>query len=104
MTQEEYLYMTTTGWKSGNLHEIEIWFVEYESAYYIVAEYGNKAHWVQNLQHNSAIQLRVGPRSGPGQGRIVDSDSEAALVARVKAAMEAKYAWGDGLIVELQWD
>jgi hypothetical protein len=26
--QIPYLYLTTTGWKSGRPHEIEIWFTE----------------------------------------------------------------------------
>ena len=36
--EPEFCYVTTTGWKSGKPHEIEIWFVSHAGAYYIVAE------------------------------------------------------------------
>ncbi len=38
------LYLTTTGWKSGRPHEIEIWYTEWEGRYYVVAERGGQAH------------------------------------------------------------
>lgn len=100
--KEVFLYITSTGWKSGNSHEIEIWFVEYEGAYYSVSEHGEKSHWVQNIRRNPAVTIRLEGVTGPGMGRVIDPATEPKLAAAVKAAMEAKYKWGDGTIVEVK--
>ena len=97
----EFLYVTTTGWKTGKPHEIEIWYVEHKGHYYIVSEHRERSHWVQNIQHNPAITVRVGDETFSGTGRVVDA-SETDLVAAVAQKMDAKYQWSDGLIVELR--
>ncbi|NLF78022.1 MAG: nitroreductase family deazaflavin-dependent oxidoreductase [Chloroflexi bacterium] len=102
MTEElQYAYVTTTGWKSGNPHTIEIWFVAYDGRYYIVSEHRERSHWVQNIRRNPAIAFRVGDRHFRGRGRVVDPAAEPELAAAVCALMDAKYDWSDGLIVEL---
>jgi deazaflavin-dependent oxidoreductase (nitroreductase family) len=102
MANTEYLYLTTTGWKSGQAHEIEIWYVEHGGAYYLIAEHGEKAHWVQNIHHQAQIMIRLGDWSGPGTGRTIDRQAEPELAAAVAAKMQAKYQWSEGLIVELR--
>lgn len=97
----QYLYLTTTGWKSGKAHEIEIWFVALDGRYYLVAEHRERAHWVRNIQHGPAIRFRVGEQTYAGMGRTVSDADEPDLAARVKALMDRKYKWSDGLIVEL---
>jgi len=99
--EAQYLYLTTTGWRSGNLHTIEIWFVAHDGRYYLVSEKHEQSHWVQNIRHNPAVTLRVGEITCPGTGRIVDPAQEPGLAAVVSALMDAKYEWSDGLIVEL---
>jgi deazaflavin-dependent oxidoreductase (nitroreductase family) len=99
-----YLYVTTTGWKSGKPHRIEIWFVAHEGRYYIVSEGREKAHWVQNIRHHPAITVEVGERTFAGRGRALDPKAEPVLAAQVSALMDAKYEWSDGLIVELAPD
>ena len=47
-----FLQLTTKGWKTGQPHKIEIWFVEYENKYYIMSETMERAHWVQNIIHD----------------------------------------------------
>ena len=96
-----YLYLTTTGWKSGKAHEIEIWFVRHAQRYYLISERRERAHWVQNIQRHAAITFRVGETTFTGTGRTVDSDAEPAVAEAVIALMTAKYGWGEGLIVEL---
>jgi deazaflavin-dependent oxidoreductase (nitroreductase family) len=100
-TGPEFIYVTTTGWKSGNPHTIEIWYVAYQGRYYIVSEHRERSHWVQNIRHDPAITLRVGERTTPGTGRALDRAAEPELAAAVAALMDAKYEWSDGLIVEL---
>jgi deazaflavin-dependent oxidoreductase (nitroreductase family) len=97
----EFLYLTTTGHKTGNPHEIEIWYVPYNGRYYLVAERREKTHWVQNIRHNPAISFHVEGQTHPGTGRLIDPAAEPELAAAVSKLMDAKYNWSSGLIVEL---
>ncbi len=96
-----YLYLMTTGWKTGHDHEIEIWYVPYEGRYYLVSEMREQSHWVKNIQHNAQIRFRVGDQTFDGVGRVVDRETETQLTAAVCQLMDARYDWSDGLIVEL---
>jgi len=100
-SEPEFLYLTTTGWKSGNPHEIEIWFTELDGRYYLISEGGEQAHWVQNVQREPRVTFRVGRRTFQGQGRVVDAVREPELQAEVSRLSTEKYDWGEGLIVEL---
>lgn len=102
--EAQFLYLTTTGRKTGRRHEIEIWFVAHEGRYYLVSEKREGADWVQNILHEPAVTFRVGEASWQGMGRPVDRVVEGELAAAVAAKMEAKYEWSDGLIVELAPD
>ncbi len=101
MSEPQYLYLTTTGHKTGTSHEIEIWFVEHEGRYYLISEKRERSHWVQNILHNKAIMVRIGQQTFHGTGRIIDPATEPHLAAQVRALMDTKYEWSDGLIVEL---
>jgi deazaflavin-dependent oxidoreductase (nitroreductase family) len=98
---EEFLYLTTTGWKSGKQHEIEIWFVEHNGRYYIVSEMRDRSHWVQNIRHNPAVHIRVMGKASPGHARVIDPAAEPDLATTISTLMNQKYDWSDGLIVEL---
>jgi len=97
----EFLYLTTTGWKSGKPHEIEIWFVEHEGRYYLVSEHREQSHWVKNILHNPKISFWVERQTYQGSGRAIDPQREPELAAEVSTKMDAKYGWSEGLIVEL---
>lgn len=106
---EDYVYMTSRGHKSGKPHSIEIWFVEHAGHCYIVAGEREKAHWVQNIRRDPTITFRVGRRDDgaperPGRARVIDLAVEAELASAVSALMDEKYEWSDGLIVELAHD
>ena len=101
MSNEQFLYLTTRGWKTGREHRIEIWFVSYADKYYIMSERREKAHWVQNIVHNSRVMFTVNSKSFQGAARIVDKQSESKLAEEVSSLMHTKYRWSDGLIVEL---
>ena len=101
MDQEQFLYLTTKGWKTGNSHQIEIWFVQHGKNYYIMSEGREQAHWVQNIQHSPKISFRVGNEAFRGVGRIVDKQKEPKLASEVAKLMGGKYGWDQGLIVEL---
>ena len=97
----KYLYLTTTGRLSGRPRRIEIWFTRHAGRYYLVAEHGRRAQWVRNLLADPAVRARVGARSFRARARVVDRRAERELVGAVRRRSEAKYGWGDGLVVEL---
>jgi deazaflavin-dependent oxidoreductase (nitroreductase family) len=99
--EPKYLYLTTTGRRSGRPRQIEIWFTRDGDRYYLVAEHGRRAQWVQNLGGDPAVRVRVGSKRFRGTARVVDHRAERALVAAVRRRSEAKYGWGDGLVVEI---
>jgi deazaflavin-dependent oxidoreductase (nitroreductase family) len=96
-----FLYLTTTGRRSGRPREIEIWFTSRGGRYYVISEHGEAAAWVRNLRACSAVSVRVGGAGFEGRARVVDAAVEPTLAAAVRARSEAKYGWGDGLVVEL---
>lgn len=99
MSEDQFLYLFTTGWKTGGRHRIEIWFVERGNKYYVMSEEREHAHWVQNIIHNSKISFSAGGGTFAGSGRVIENKDPA--VEEVKKLMKAKYGWDEGLIVEL---
>jgi len=56
---------------------------------------------VRNLCADPVVSVRVGDRRFAAHARVVDASAEHLLCAAVRARSEAKYGWGDGLVVEL---
>ena len=96
------MILTTMGRRSGLPRDIEIWFTRRGTRYYVVAETGERAHWVQNLRAEPRVRWKVGTRLQSGRARILAPARDAALCADVQARSVTKYGWGDGLIVELR--
>jgi deazaflavin-dependent oxidoreductase (nitroreductase family) len=97
----QYLYLNTTGRRTGLPREIEIWFTERDSRFYIIAEHGERANWVRNIRAHPHVQVRVGELRLNGTARLVDGEREPVLAGAVKSLSDAKYGWGDGLVVEI---
>jgi deazaflavin-dependent oxidoreductase (nitroreductase family) len=101
---DAFLYLTTNGRVTGKPGTIEIWFVEHEGRFYVVSEMREQSGWVKNLERDPRVRFRVGTRADTAQGsrdasaRVVH---EADTVAAVRALMDAKYGWSDGLVVEI---
>jgi deazaflavin-dependent oxidoreductase (nitroreductase family) len=68
----------------------------------VIAEHGEDAAWVRNLRAKSAVFVRVGDRRFAARARVVHVRAERELWRDVRARSEAKYGWGDGLVVELR--
>jgi deazaflavin-dependent oxidoreductase (nitroreductase family) len=100
--EPEYLYLTTTGRRTGEPREIEIWFTACEGRYYVVAEHREKAQWVQNVRADSRVSVRVGVRIVDATARVVDAQVERKLHETVQELSRSKYGWGEGLVVELE--
>jgi hypothetical protein len=98
LPEEQFLYLDTTGWKTGRRHRIEIWFVERHGKYYIMSEGRERAHWVQNILHDPKVSFSVAGRIFSGSAKIVENGP---VAAEVKKLMKTKYGWDSGLVVEL---
>ena len=66
-----------------------------------MSERREKAHWIQNIIHNSRVSFTVNYKSFEGKARIVDKTTDAKLAEEVSNLMHTKYGWSDGLIVEI---
>jgi deazaflavin-dependent oxidoreductase (nitroreductase family) len=106
---EQFLYLTTIGRTTGVERRIEIWFVERQGRYYVVAEGREQAGWVKNLLKEPRVVFSVGTRGDPAAvaaatraaARVIRDEHERSLAKAIATAMDAKYGWSDGLIVEL---
>jgi deazaflavin-dependent oxidoreductase (nitroreductase family) len=98
----QFLYLTTTGRKSGLPREIEIWFVENETRFYILAEHGYKAHWVQNILGDPHVRVRVGDERWNGVARVLDPEQDSDEYLHARELAREKYGWGEGLPVEIR--
>lgn len=97
---EQFLYLTTTGRISGLPREIEIWFVEAEGRYYILAEHPT-SHWVRNIENDSRVRVRVGDRTFEATARALDRTRDANKWELAQRLEREKYGWGDGMPVEI---
>ena len=56
---------------------------------------------MRNIQTDPRVRVRVGDRRVEATARVVEDEREPELAREVKALSDAKYAWSDGLIVEI---
>ena len=95
MGSDVFLYLTTIGRKSGLRRRIEIWFVENEGAFYVMAERRHETGWLKNLQREPKVTFSIGTRDhptsvapdAPARARVVEGSSEGDLEACVSALM-----------------
>jgi len=91
---EAYCYLTTTGRKTGEPREIEIWFGVIGESLYLLSgsgedERGPKAHWVRNLLKTPACTVRIAGETVPATGRVVERGTDEDSAAR--KLLVAKY-------------
>ncbi len=107
---ESFLYLTTMGHKSGNPHDIEIWYVEHNGAYYLCAGSKEKSHWVQSIQAQPQVTFSVGSRADkgilepaqPATARPITPETDKNLHHIVTQLFNGKYGWSAGLLVEIR--
>ena len=97
---DQFLYLTTTGRKTRLPREIEIWFTHRDGKFYVIAEHA-RSNWVQNVEADSEIQVRIARRSFAARARIISDESEPELNYAVQQLSRKTYGWGEGLVVEL---
>jgi len=99
---EQFLYLTTTGRKTGLPREIEIWYVESDGRLYILAEHGHKTQWVQNILSNPRVNIRLAEKQSDGLARVLDPDKDDDVYLKARQLAHDKYGWGEGLPVEIR--
>ena len=100
LDSEPYLYLTTTGRRSGQPREIEIWFTHRAGRFYVIAEY-TTSQWVQNLRTDPNVQVRVAGKTFAARARVLSSETDNQVLQAVQNLSREKYGWGEGLVVEL---
>jgi deazaflavin-dependent oxidoreductase (nitroreductase family) len=100
----KYLYLTTTGRRTGLPREIEIWFVHHAGRFYILAEHFHRAQWVKNIVADRRVRVRLADRQFTATARVLDEHGDAALYQLAQQLEREKYDWGDGLPVEITPD
>jgi len=100
-TNLQYLYLTTTGRVTNQPREIEIWFVQIDDKFYILAEQFNRAQWVQNILRTPRVRVRLGDRHFDATARVLNEQHDAIAWQRAQQLAHEKYGWGDGLPVEI---
>lgn len=100
LAQEEYCYLTTKGRKTGNPHEIEIWFGVVENTIYLLSGGGDESDWVKNLRATPEATIRIGKYVFPVTARIVSDNTEEAAI---RPLMATKYnEWQEGQVLS-EW-
>jgi deazaflavin-dependent oxidoreductase (nitroreductase family) len=90
----ENCYLTTTGRKSGNPHEIEIWFAVHDNSVYLMAGGKYESDWVKNLLKNPSVSVRIANHTFAGTARIVNDEAEE---MKARYALAEKYQeWDEG--------
>ncbi len=92
----ENCYVTTKGRRTGNPHEVEIWFGVVDDTVYLISGNGVKADWYRNALANPDVTVRVGSDNRAGAAREVTDDEERRTVGEL---MGVRYPWdGDASI------
>lgn len=91
--KEEYCYLTTKGRKTGNPHEIEIWFVVYENSLYIMSGNMGKSDWVKNLLKEPNVTLRIAGQTFPAVASLLEDKT---IEQMIRMAMAIKYNEWEG--------
>ena len=83
-----FLYLTTSGRRSGNPHTIEIWFARSPgtpSTLYLMAGGRTASDWVRNLVARPEASVRIGTRDAAERAvvaRVVDAGTDEDALAR----------------------
>ncbi len=100
-TDVENCYVTTFGRRSGNPHEIEIWFGVDGDALYLISGNGPGADWFRNAQVTPVVSVRIEGETWRGTARVViDADER----RRMGERMGAKYPWDGDASIGLTFD
>jgi deazaflavin-dependent oxidoreductase (nitroreductase family) len=84
-----FLYLTTTGRRSGQPHRIEIWFAAHHGKVYLLSGGRDRSDWVQNLQANGRVRVELAGEQHVGVARVLEPGTAEDRLAR--ELLVAKY-------------
>lgn len=73
---DDYCYLSTTGRRTGQVHRIEIWYARAGDTLYLLADVGEGADWVRNLQAEPAVTVELDGVTHRASARVVADPSE----------------------------
>jgi deazaflavin-dependent oxidoreductase (nitroreductase family) len=82
--------IVTTGRRSGEPHEIEIWFGVMDGAMYLISGNGSSADWYLNMLAEPVVTVKLAGEQRIGRASAVTSTDER---RRCGDLMGAKYVW-----------
>jgi deazaflavin-dependent oxidoreductase (nitroreductase family) len=82
LRSEDYLYLTTTGRRSGNPHRIEIWFALSGATAYVLSGGGERSDWLRNLRADPSVRVRIGDRDLTATARVLEPATDEDALAR----------------------
>lgn len=98
---EENCYLATTGRRSGNPHEVEIWFGVIDDTLHLISGNGPGADWFRNALVTPDVSVRIDREVRRGRAREVTDSAERRLVGEL---MGAKYPWDGDPSIGLTFD
>ena len=93
MASPAFCYLTTRGRRTGDPHEIEIWFAAKGSTVYMLSGGRERSDWVKNILAEPGVRVRIETQEFGGRGRIVEEPSEEEWA---RSALFDKYNAGYG--------
>jgi deazaflavin-dependent oxidoreductase (nitroreductase family) len=84
-----FLYLTTTGRRSGRPHRIEIWFAAHHGKLYLLSGGRDRSDWIRNLQANGRVSVELAGDDHVGVARVLEPGTAEDRLAR--ELLVAKY-------------
>lgn len=97
LSKEEYCYLTTRGRKTGNPHEIEIWFGLDGKTIYLLSGGRDKSDWVKNLLNDPRVTTRIGQHTFTAIARLVNEEKEESTARYLLAEKYQGWQYGKPL-------
>jgi deazaflavin-dependent oxidoreductase (nitroreductase family) len=97
----ENCYLSTTGRRSGRVHEVEIWFGVFGDSLYLISGNGDSADWFRNAIAGPRVTVRIDDVTMAGVARVVEDSAER---RRVGELMGVKYPWDGDPSIGLTFD
>ena len=69
LANEKYIYLTTIGRKTGNLHTVELWFSIAKGKIYLSHE-GKYTDWMKNIRKDNRVEFAIGNTQFKGRAQI----------------------------------
>ncbi len=85
---EKFIYLTTSGRKTGKPHRVELWFAV-AGDHICLSHEGRETDWMRNIKKNSEVNFEIGGTKFTGYARYLQANESEAVKA--KLALYLKY-------------